>query len=463
MDEHLQYIEESKRLQARIAELEKQNGELVRINAKLLEENKRNEEAISNAMVRQEMESKGPKGTRFKMVTVLFSDIKGFSKLTEHIEADALIDELDKFFFQFDEVVSKHNIEKIKSIGDSYICAGGIPKKNRTNPMEVVMAALEMQNYMQNLQREFADENKKIWEMSVGIHTGPVVAEISGKKKISYDIKGDTVNIASRIEAASEGGKITISSMTYEFVRDFFRCEYKGKMPVKYMGDVDIYIVKGFRPEYSRDGRGLMPNEKFWTKFALVQYDDLEEVILDKLEKELPTHLYYHNLKHTIDVINTVEVIGRGEGITEEELLLMKTAALFHDAGHVISSPNHEFYSTQIAREYLQKYSYNSWQIDKICEIIMATKLPPRPKNLLEQIICDSDLDYLGRRDFIPVSDTLFKELKHQNIINNLNDWNKLQVKFLTNHQFNTQTALSLREVNKQLQIERLKALITED
>ena len=111
----------------------------------------------------------------------------------------------------------------------------------------------------------------------------------------------------------------------------------------------------------------------------------------------------------------------------------------------------------------LPKYGYSEDQIDRICEIIMATKLPPNPKNLLEEIICDADLDYLGRTDFIPVSNTLYKELHEQNKIGSLNQWNKLQVKFISGHQYFTKTARSLREVNKQKQIERISRLITDE
>jgi hypothetical protein len=114
-----------------------------------------------------------------------------------------------------------------------------------------------------------------------------------------------------------------------------------------------------------------------------------------------------------------------------------------------------------MAKEMLPKYNYTPEQIERICHIIMATKLPPRPANLLEEIICDSDLDYLGRSDFIPVSNTLYEELKAQNKIGALNDWNKLQVKFISGHQYFTKTARSLREVNKQLQIDRIQNLIT--
>ena len=203
-----------------------------------------------------------------------------------------------------------------------------------------------------------------------------------------------------------------------------------------------------------------MPNDKFNTKFKLRQFNDIQELILDRLEKELPDFLYYHNVKHTVDVVTEVELIGWAEGIDDEGILLLKTAALFHDAGHIISYDEHEFHGTQLVREMLPAYGYTEEQIEKICEIIMATKLPPQPKDIYQQIICDADLDYLGRSDMIPVSNTLYKELSEQDKIGTLNDWNKLQLKFISAHTYFTKTAQSLREVNKQKQIERIKKLI---
>jgi len=252
--------------------------------------------------------------------------------------------------------------------------------------------------------------------------------------------------------------------MTYELVKQYFVCDYNGKIPVKYIGDMEMYFLRRIKPAYSLERKtGKIPNSIFLNKYLLRQFTDLQEIILDKLEKELPSYLYYHNFKHTIDVINQAELIGYGEGVDDESILLLKTAALFHDAGHVISYDEHEYNGTQIAREYLPKYRYTQEQIDKICELIMATKLPPNPKNKLESIMCDSDLDYLGRSDFIPVSNTLYKELKEQNKMGSLNDWNKIQVKFLSVHQFFTKTAQHLREVNKQMQIERIKKIIVEE
>jgi adenylate cyclase len=392
----------------------------------------------------------------------LFADIHGFSKLVEGMDSSALMDELDEVLMEFDAIVNRYKIEKIKTIGDTYMCAGGIPVKNITNPIEVVMAAMEMRNFLEKFEMSLKSRKNHIWDLKIGIHTGPVTATISGKKKVNYDIKGDSVNIASRVEAVSDNASILISVMTYELVKEFFECEYFGKLPVKYKGDLQMYRVKGLKAEFSVNGEGVFPNEAFRIKFGLIQFTDMQEIILDKLERELPHYLFYHNVKHTVDVVTEVELIGWGEGCSDEEILLLKTAGLFHDAGHTIAYDNHEFYGTELAKEILPKYNYSSEQIERICSIIMATKLPPRPTNLLENIICDSDLDYLGRSDFIPVSNTLYEELKAQNKMGSLNDWNRIQVKFISGHQYFTQTARSLREVNKQLQIERIQSLITE-
>ena len=451
---------QNQELEFKLKELQKQSEKLIRDNEKykaLMEQLAPGKLALKGKL------EKKPTSLKFKMATVLFSKIHGFSKISDTMDSEALMDELDQIFFHFDTTVKKYKIEKIKTIGDTYMCTGGVPVKNITNPVDVVMAALEMQNFLIELEENNRKNKKMIWDLKLGIHTGPLTANIAGKKKISYEIKGDTVNTATRIESVAEEGNIIISVMTYELIKEFFVCEYYGKMPVKYKGDLEMYVVKGLKPELSVDGKGVKPNSAFTIKFGLIQFTDIQEIILDKLEKELPDYLFYHNVKHTVDVVTEVELIGWAEGCTDEEILILKTAALLHDAGHTIEYDNHEHHGTVLAREMLPKYNYTREQIDRICEIIISTRMPPKPKNLLESIICDSDLDYLGRSDFVPVSNTLYEELKEQNKIGTLNDWNKLQVKFISGHQYFTKTARSLREVNKQKQIERISELITED
>lgn len=457
----------------RIAKLAKVNQELEEQIKKLQKENE--QLSLKYEKASSKLEKLSPGGLtdkaadtsdkvslKFKMATVLYADIHGFSRVMTDPTSAGYMDELDEVLYAFDGIVEKYKIEKIKTIGDTYMCAGGIPVKNITNPIEVVLAAMEMRNFLEDFEQQRRGTDNRIWDLKVGIHTGPVTASISGKKKINYDIKGDTVNTASRVEAVSDKGKILISVMTYELVKEFFHCEYYGKLPVKYKGDLDVYEIIGLKAEFSLDGKGREANEAFRVKFGLIQFTDIQEIILDQLEKELPDYLYYHNVKHTVDVVTEVELIGWAEGCSDEEILLLKTAGLFHDAGHTIAYDNHEYHGTQMALEFLPKFNYSPEQIERINEIIMATKLPPQPKDLLQKIICDSDLDYLGRSDFVPVSNTLYDELKAQNKIGSLNDWNKLQVKFISMHQYFTKTAQSLREVNKQLQIERIQSLITE-
>jgi adenylate cyclase len=465
--------QQNEELLRRIAKLVRQNQELIEHHERLTRENDKLQSRIENLQaILADVKDRGaeidesmidrPRSLKFKMVTVLFANIHGFSRIHDGMDSEKLMDELDQVIWQFDELLKKYNIHKIKTIGDSYMCAGGIPVKNITNPVQVVLAALMMQKYLRDLQQE-GKPGEDIWDLKIGIHTGPVTADLVGRRKVSYDIKGDTVNIASRMESSGEIGKILVSVMTNELVKELFICDYFGKLPVKYKGDLEMFEVRGLRPEFSVNGEGTLPNDMFETKFKLIQFTDIQEIILDKLEKELPQYLYYHNVKHTVDVVTEVELIGWAEGCTDEEILLLKTAGLFHDAGHTIRYDGHEKLSCDLAREFLPKYGYSDDQIERICKIIMATQMPPKPTDLLEKIICDSDLDYLGRSDMIPVSNTLYKELKEQDKIGTFNDWNKLQIKFISGHQYFTGTARSLREVNKQKQIERIKKLIVEE
>ncbi len=453
----------------RIQKLVRKNQELYGRNeklqlaaTKLSEQNENLKLRLKDArlgMKEERYQETGERIKKYKMATVLFAYITGFKHLTDNDSSEVVMDQLDEVLIEFDRILKKYKIHKIKTIGDTYMAAGGIPEKNITNPIDVIMAALEMNIFLNQLRRI---DGKRYWNLSLGIHTGPVTAAISGKRKITYDIKGDTVNIAHRMQGVSESGKILISVMTYELIKEFFVCDYYGRMPVKYKGDLEVFVVNGIRPEFSMRERGVMPNALFNTKFKLIQFSDIQELILDRLEKELPRSLYYHNVKHTVDVVTEVELIGWAEGLDDEGILLLKTAALFHDAGHTISYDEHEFHGTELVKKILPGYGYSEEQIDQICRIIMATKLPPQPKDIYQEIICDADLDYLGRSDMIPVSNTLYKELSEQDMIGTMNDWNKLQLKFISAHTYFTKTARSLREINKQKQIERIRKLITE-
>jgi len=427
----------------------------------LLLEKEKTERLLSNILPERtvkELKDKGrAQSMRFDIVTVLFSDIQGFTRIAEQMNPDTLVDELDRFFLQFDGIVEQYNIEKIKTIGDAYMCAGGIPQKNRTNPLEVIIAALEIQHYIRTMQEKAGEEGKEYWGLRIGIHTGPVVAGVIGSKKFTYDIWGDSVNIASRMESSGEVGRVNISEDTYLLVNEYFDCEYRGKMPVKYKGEIAMYFVNGFKAHLTEDPLKVKPNKAFLDKLALLRYDDLEDYILDHMEEELPINYYYHNIRHTIDVIVAVEILARGEGITDEELLLLKIAALFHDSGFLVDYHEHEQLSIQYANEMLPKFGYTQEQIRAVGDLIYGTRLPAKPKNKLEEIMCDADLDYLGRSDYQPVSRDLFRELVEMGLLKKSElEWTKLQVKFLQSHTYFTDTAKFSRENNKKKQLKKL-------
>lgn len=445
--------------------LTSENEKLGKQNEELAEELEKYKSLLAKAgkaeTISKNLPEKKSAVLRYKTATVLYADILGFEKFNPEFDPKSCVDSLDEIFIKLQHIAAKFPVRNIRTIGDSLMCVGGIPNKNITNPIEVLLAAIEMQYYLKDVQR--SSEMGKIWKLRIGIHTGTVLADVSGKKRPHYEVKGETVNLAARIRQFCEDGNILISASTYELVKDLFECEYFKKMPVKYEGEMTLYLVKNIKTDFSLQGKGIIPNKKFSIRFNLIQFMDLQEIILDKLERELPQRLYYHNVKHTVDVVTQVELIGIGEGVSDEELLLLKTAALYHDAGHCVSYDNHEYFSCLIAREMLHDFYYTSNQIEQICDLIMATKLPPKPQNKLQQIICDADLDYLGRSDMIPVANTLFMELKERSKIKSMKDWNKTQIKFISGHQYFTETARNLREVNKQLQIERIKSLIIDE
>lgn len=398
----------------------------------------------------------------FEMATVLFSDFKGFTKIANRLSADTLIQELDKYFSEFDKIVDKYNVEKIKTIGDAYMCAGGIPKKNTTNPIEVVAVALEMQYRLSEMQKELPDKSE-LWGVRIGIHTGPVIAGVLGSKKFSYDIWGDSVNVANRMESSGEVGRVNVSESTYLLIRDIFDCEYRGKVPVKGMDEkMDMYFVNGFKAIYAENPLKSLPNREFTHKLALFRFDGLQDQIYSMLEQNLPSIYFYHNLKHTIDVVAQVEVIGQAEQVNDEDMYILKTAALFHDAGFMRSYKNHEHASIEIAKEILPNEGYTSEQIARICRLIECTIISEEPRNLLEQIIRDADLDYLGRSDYECVSRELYNEFLEMKIVKkNEYEWLQGQIKFLQEHTYYTNYSRSNRNPEKVRHIQKIQEQIT--
>ncbi|GAB5555396.1 MAG: hypothetical protein Sapg2KO_49870 [Saprospiraceae bacterium] len=169
-----------------------------------------------------------------------------------------------------------------------------------------------------------------------------------------------------------------------------------------------------------------------------MDYQGAKSFIIDKLSRELSDELTYHGLHHTLDVLQSVEELCYLEGVSDEDRILLKTAALFHDSGFMVGSNNHEEYSCQIASYYLPEYGYQKEEIERINQMIMATKIPQSPKDKLAQLLCDADLDYLGRDDFYSIGHSLYQELRLRSVVEEEMTWKKIQVDFLEQHEFFT-------------------------
>ncbi|HRD81293.1 MAG: HD domain-containing protein [Saprospiraceae bacterium] len=191
-----------------------------------------------------------------------------------------------------------------------------------------------------------------------------------------------------------------------------------------------------------------------------MNYHAAKAFIVEKLERELSADLTYHGLHHTLDVLHITEELCLMESIGVYESMLLKTAALFHDSGFIKNNKDHETLGCAIAREHLPRYDYTPLEIERICSMIMATKIPQSPANFLEAILCDADLDYLGREDFFDIGSTLFQELKTYQVLQREEDWNRLQVSFLEKHAFFTPTNQRRRAPRKQAYLEQLKQVV---
>ena len=402
---------------------------------------------------------------RIEEGTVLFTDFIAFSKIAKNEKPLALIQKLEEYFNKFDEIVDRYQLEKIKTIGDAYMALAGVTESNVKPAVRACLAALEMRNYILN-QAAFAKATgKPFWEIRIGIHSGPLVAGIIGNKKMSFDVWGDTVNIAARAEQNSENNSITITDTVTAHVIPYFNLTKRGEIQIKHGGKVDMHFLEEVKPEFSLFQEGKLPNSQLRTACQLppMDFDHARRSVLNKLKSALPEDLVYHDIKHTLNVEKSADRIAQLEGIKGENLILLKTAVLFHDAGFIMTHRDNEEFAIQLMKKELPNYGYSEDQIKTIAKIIRATIKGTEPESLLEMIMCDADHDYLGRADYYVIADKLRKELKIQGVEMSDKEWIKFQLNFLENeHKYYTDTASNIRGKGKLKRISELKEKLSE-
>ncbi|MBK21246.1 MAG: hypothetical protein CMP63_02865 [Flavobacteriales bacterium] len=258
------------RLRTRKLEKEKiKLEELIAVKTKdLNEEKEKSENLLLNILpegVANELKLKGFAKTRkYKKASVLFTDFKGFTKMSYEMSPEKLVQKLDEIFVAFDEVIERNNLEKIKTIGDAYMCASGIPDENPNQVKNVVLTGLQLVEVMNSFNEKQRLNNEPEWNVRVGIHTGELIAGVVGKKKFAYDIWGDTVNIASRMESNSEPGRVNVSRQTYEEVRNFFNCEERGRIFARNRGELEMYFVNELKSEFVSSESKNSVNQMFY-------------------------------------------------------------------------------------------------------------------------------------------------------------------------------------------------------
>lgn len=398
---------------------------------------------------------------RIEEGVVIFTDFVDFSLKAKAMKPLKLVKRLEYYFTRFDEILDRYKLEKIKTIGDAYMVLGGVTEDNEEPLLRACLAAIEMRNFMRNEQLLAKALNRDYWQMRIGIHTGPLVAGIIGFKRYSFDVWGDTVNIAARAQQVCEVDEITVTKQVFQQVEKYFDGTKLGVVPIKKRGgEMDLYQLNQLKIVFSLYGKGKFPNVLLRNKCKLqsVDFDHMRQDVIQRLKANLPDQIVYHDLFHTLNVEKAVLRLAHLEGLSEEETMLVRTAALYHDIGFIYTNEHNELHAVRLMEKILPTFGYHATQIQLIRGLILATSGNIEPQTLLEQIICDADHDYLGRADYYTVAAKLRIELANYGTVLSDYDWVSMQINYLENtHRFYTVPAISIRERGKQNRIEELK------
>jgi class 3 adenylate cyclase len=263
----LNYLSDQK-IQKQNFILTEQKQEIERKNEQLAQEQEKTERLLLNILpkeVAEELKETGSTEVRyFEKASILFADVKGFSALAKIVSPQELIKELNFCFTKFDEIIEKYSLERIKTIGDCYMAAGGVPSPNRSNALDIVMAALEIQNWMENERKEREKKGGTYWQVRLGIHTGDLVSGVIGISRFAYDVWGNTVNLAARLETGGEVGRVHISESTFQDIQGFFDFEAREPIEAKNIGWVNTYFVQQLKEVYQDAQNTAQPNSQFF-------------------------------------------------------------------------------------------------------------------------------------------------------------------------------------------------------
>ncbi|MEN8928292.1 MAG: adenylate/guanylate cyclase domain-containing protein [Flavobacteriales bacterium] len=437
-----------------------QSEQIILQKEELEEEHKKSEALLKDVFptkIAKVLKNKGQITPEYyESASILFADFVSFSKITPNIDAEELVNRLTIYFRAFDKIITENKMILIKTIGDSYFAVGGVPKKSIKNPIYAVLSGLQMQQAVNTINE--IDESG--WKIRIGINTGEIVAGVLATKRPMFDVWGSSVNVASRLQEACKSGKVNISEETYREIYPYFECEERGVIDTKNIGEIPMYFVKRIKPELASDSAGTIPNKIFWqyaNELGAIgpDYVLMMREVVELIKTKLPKNIYYHTEKHALNIMNAVEFLGFGEEIYSEDILLLKTAALFHDVGFIDQYEDNEDIGAKYARDWMPQYGFNTAQIEKVCQLILATKINHAPINILEEIMKDADLDYLGRNDFDDISNKLMREFIENGVVESEEAFNKMQVEFLNSHKFLTDTARSWRVDKKQENIQK--------
>ena len=400
-----------------------------------------------------------------KNASIMFTDFVNFTQKTKNLDPSVLVKKLDFYFTKFDEIIQKYHLEKIKTIGDAYMAVGGVTEDAPNPILRTALAAIEIRNFMlTDISTEKA-LGRDFWEIRIGIHCGDLVAGVVGTHKFSFDVWGDAVNIASRCEDNSLPNQINISGDYYKNISQYFNCTPRGEIAIKNAGEIEMYFLEDIKADYSLYKEGRIPNVELRkiVKLPLADFEGIRTFIMTKLKAELDDKLKYHSWEHTETVEEAVIKYGELENLSEHELLLVRTAALFHDSGFLYKYENNEQLAVDLFNHLAPRYGYQKQDMKVIEEIIIATSYGAVPTNLLQAVMCDADLDYLGRIDYHVTAAKLFDEMAL--FVANMSEKERIEVQidYLENiHKYYTNSAQNVRNPGKERRLEELRQIYRE-